>query len=159
VNLPNALTLFRILLVPVLMKVQLGRIPYGKFLAAAIFIVAALTDSLDGYIARKRKQVTRVGILLDPLADKLLITAALVILVELGEVAGWVAVVIIGREFAVTGLRALKAQEGVLIPAGPLGKAKTVSQVVALPWCCWRGCTAPGCPCRWETGPFTPPWP
>lgn len=131
-NLPNSLTVFRIVLVPVFMFLLLTRVPYGDYLAAGVFIVAALTDSLDGYIARKRKQVTKLGTILDPLADKLLVTSALVSLVELGKVAGWIAVVILGREFAVTGLRAVKAEEGVIIPAGALGKLKTVSQIVAI---------------------------
>lgn len=131
-NLPNILTVFRIFLVPVFMFFLLTRIQYGNYLAAGVFVVAALTDSLDGYIARKRKQVTKLGTILDPLADKLLITSALVSLVELGQVAAWVAVVILGREFAVTGLRAVKAEEGVIIPAGVLGKLKTLSQIVAI---------------------------
>lgn len=132
VNLPNALSIFRIILVPVFMFLLLTRLPYGAYLAAGVFIVAALTDSLDGYIARKHQQVTKLGIILDPLADKLLITAALISLVELGRVAGWIAVIILGREFAVTGLRAVKAEEGIIIPAGILGKTKTVSQIVAI---------------------------
>ena len=131
-NLPNLITLFRIFLIPVFMIVLLIRIPCGDYLAAGVFIIAAATDSLDGYIARKRKQVTKLGIILDPLADKLLITAALISLVELGRVAAWIAVVILGREFAVTGLRAIKAEEGVIIPAGWLGKVKTVSQIIAI---------------------------
>ncbi len=131
-NLPNVLTIFRIFLVPLFMFFLLTRIQYGNYLAAGVFIMAAVTDSLDGYIARRRKQVTKLGIILDPLADKLLITSALISLVQLGQVAAWVAVVILGREFAVTGLRAVKAEEGIIVPAGILGKLKTLSQIVAI---------------------------
>ncbi|MEA1962577.1 MAG: CDP-diacylglycerol--glycerol-3-phosphate 3-phosphatidyltransferase [Bacillota bacterium] len=131
-NIPNSLTILRIILVPVFVVMLLVHVPYGDYIAAGIFGIAVITDSLDGYLARKWKQITRLGIILDPLADKLLITAALISLVELGRVAGWIAIVIIGREFAVTGLRVVKAEEGVLIPASKLGKLKTVSQIVAV---------------------------
>lgn len=131
-NIPNILTLLRIILIPVFVLVLLIKIPYGDYIAAFIFIIAALTDSLDGYLARKWKQITKLGIILDPLADKLLITAALISLVELGRIPGWIAIVILGREFAVSGLRAIKAEEGVIIPASKWGKAKTVSQIIAV---------------------------
>jgi CDP-diacylglycerol--glycerol-3-phosphate 3-phosphatidyltransferase len=131
-NIPNSLTILRIILVPVFVFILLVRVPYGDYIAAAIFVIAAVTDSLDGYLARKWKQITKLGIILDPLADKLLITAALISLVELGRIPGWIAIVIIGREFAVTGLRLVKAEEGVLIPASLMGKLKTVSQIVAV---------------------------
>lgn len=132
-NLANRLTLARIFLVPVFMIILLTRIPkYGDFLAAIIFIIAASTDGLDGYIARTRKQVTNLGKLMDPLADKLLISAALISLVELGMIRAWVAIVIIGREYAVTSLRAIAAGEGVIISASKLGKYKTVSQIIAI---------------------------
>lgn len=131
-NLPNALTLLRIFLVPLFVFFLLVKIPYGGYLAAMVFITASLTDSLDGYLARKWKQVTKLGIILDPLADKLLITAALISLVELGKVAGWIAIVIIGREFAVSGLRTIKAEEGIIIAASKLGKIKTISQIIAV---------------------------
>lgn len=131
-NIPNKLTILRIILVPIFVVLMLTRIPYGGSLAAAIFVIAALTDSLDGYLARKWKQTTKLGAILDPLADKLLITAALISLVELGRIPGWIAIVIIGREFAVTGLRVVKAEEGIIIPASKLGKLKTISQVTAV---------------------------
>lgn len=131
-NLANKLTLSRIFLVPVFMFVLLTRIRFGEYIAAAIFIIAASTDGLDGYIARKRKEVTNLGKLMDPLADKLLISAALISLVELKAVSAWIAVVIIGREFFVTGLRAVVASEGVIIAASKLGKIKTISQIVAI---------------------------
>src|SRR5690554_4459070 len=116
-NLANRLTLLRIFLIPVFMFFLLVRIPHGDFIAALIFIFAASTDGLDGYIARKRKQITNLGKLMDPLADKMLITAALITLVELGEVTAWVAVVILGREFFVTGLRGIAASEGIVVAA------------------------------------------
>lgn len=131
-NIPNSLTLLRIFLVPVFVVVLVLRIPYGDLLAAIIFIAAALTDSLDGYLARKYKQITKLGIILDPIADKLLITAALICLVELGRLQGWIAIVILGREFAVSGLRSVKAEEGIIIPASKLGKLKTISQIIAV---------------------------
>lgn len=131
-NLANKMTLARIVLVPLLMLFLLLRIPYGDFIAAAIFTVAALTDSLDGYIARKRQEITRLGQFMDPLADKLLVTAALLSLVEMGRLGAWVAMIIIGREFAVTGLRAVAAAEGVVISASQWGKLKTVFQILAI---------------------------
>jgi CDP-diacylglycerol--glycerol-3-phosphate 3-phosphatidyltransferase len=132
VNLPNTLTIIRIILVPIFMFVLLVKVPYGQLFAAVIFIIAASTDGLDGYIARKRKQITNFGKLMDPLADKLLVSAALISLVQLGQISGWVAVIIIGREFAVTGLRSIAASEGVVIAASKLGKLKTVSQIIAI---------------------------
>lgn len=132
-NLANKLTLMRIFLVPVfLIFIAVNDIPYGKTIATVIFIVAALTDKLDGYIARSRNQITRFGKFMDPLADKLLVTAALISLVELQVISTWVAMIIIAREFAVTGLRAVAAAEGIVIAASPLGKAKTVTQIVAI---------------------------
>jgi CDP-diacylglycerol---glycerol-3-phosphate 3-phosphatidyltransferase len=131
-NLPNFLTLLRILAVPVVVVALLGETPNGDKLAAAVFALAALTDSLDGYFARSRDAVTTFGKLMDPLADKLLITAALVSLVSLGRLQAWVAMVIIAREIAVTGLRAIAAERGVVIAASWMGKAKTVLQIAAV---------------------------
>jgi CDP-diacylglycerol--glycerol-3-phosphate 3-phosphatidyltransferase len=107
-------------------------LPYGDTAAAIIFAIAALTDSLDGYAARMRKEVTRFGQLVDPLADKLLVTAALFTLVEMGRVSSWIAIVIVGREFAVSGLRIIAAVEGIVIPASSLAKVKTALQMVAI---------------------------
>ncbi|MGI6604085.1 MAG: CDP-diacylglycerol--glycerol-3-phosphate 3-phosphatidyltransferase [Firmicutes bacterium] len=145
-NLPNKLTLLRITLVPVFMVIVRLNYPYTDFIAAGIFILAALTDTLDGYLARQRCEVTRFGKLLDPLADKLLVSAALLVLVEGGRLEAWVAMIIIGREFAVTGLRAVAAAEGIIIAASPFGKLKTVFQIVAItalllrnfPFSLWR---------------------
>jgi CDP-diacylglycerol---glycerol-3-phosphate 3-phosphatidyltransferase len=131
-NLPNALTLVRILAVPVIVVALLDETPDGDVIAAAVFALAALTDGLDGYIARRRQDITTFGTLVDPLADKLLIVAALVSLVSLDRLAAWVAMVIIAREFAVTGLRALAAERGVVIAASWLGKLKTALQVLAI---------------------------
>lgn len=132
INLPTLLTIIRILLVPVFMALVLVRIPYGAYFAAAVFILAAATDGLDGYIARSRKQVTTLGQLIDPIADKLLISGALISLVQLGQVSAWLAMIIIGREFAVSGLRMVAVSEGVVIPASKWGKVKTISQIVAI---------------------------
>jgi len=131
-NLPNALTLLRIFLVPVLVVVLLTRAEGGLYLGAGIFGLGVLTDYLDGYFARRRNQVTRLGILLDPLADKLLTAAAFLSLVEMGLVAAWMVMIILGRELAVTGLRNVAAGRGILIEASALGKGKMVSQVVAI---------------------------
>src|SRR5438105_4547838 len=129
-NVPNLLTLVRILLVPVLVVALLAKTSDGDLLAAIVFAIASLTDAVDGYLARSRNWVTTFGKLMDPIADKLLIIAALVALVSLGRLDAWVAMVIIAREFAVTVLRvAVGTQEGVVIPASPLGKIKTAFQV------------------------------
>src|ERR671937_2335673 len=131
-NLPNALTLIRILLVPVLVVALTVETRGGSAIAAAVFAVAALTDGLDGYIARSRQAVTTFGKVMDPVADKLLIAAALISLVSLDRLDAWVAMVIIAREFAVSGLRIAAGQQGVVIPATLLGKAKTIVQVAAV---------------------------
>ncbi|PYQ17577.1 MAG: CDP-diacylglycerol--glycerol-3-phosphate 3-phosphatidyltransferase [Acidobacteria bacterium] len=131
-NLPNALTLLRIFLVPVLVVVLLTRAEGHVFLGTAIFALAVITDYLDGYLARRRNEVTRLGILLDPLADKLLTAAAFLSLVELDAVPAWMVMIILGREFVVTGLRNVAAGRGLLIPASGLGKSKMVAQVVSI---------------------------
>src|SRR5437763_16371555 len=129
-NLPNLLTVVRILLVPVLVVALLEKTGGGDLLAAIVFAIASLTDAIDGYLARSRNWVTSFGKLMDPIADKLLIVAALIALVSLGRLAAWVAMVIICREFAVTALRLVAgAQQGVVIPASALGKLKTAVQV------------------------------
>ena len=129
-NVPNVLTVVRILLVPVLVVALLAKTTGGDVLAAIVFAVASLTDALDGKLARSRNSVTTFGKLMDPLADKLLIIAALVALVSRGRLAAWVAMVIIAREFAVTVLRvAAGTQQGVVISASVLGKLKTAAQV------------------------------
>jgi CDP-diacylglycerol--glycerol-3-phosphate 3-phosphatidyltransferase len=138
-NLPNSLTVTRIFLVPLLVVVLLtkfeGRQILGvpkEFVGAAIFALASLTDWADGYLARRRKQITPLGQVIDPLADKLLTSAALISLVQMDLAQSWMVAVIIGREFAVTTLRSLAYARGVVMPASPLGKIKMVAQVVAI---------------------------
>lgn len=131
-NLPNTLTLSRIFLTPLLVVILLTRIDGKEIYGVVIFVVAAITDYLDGYIARKRNQVTDVGKLLDPIADKLLITSAFISLVELNLAPAWMVVIIVGREFAVSGIRSIAASQGYVMPANVLGKLKTVCQVLTI---------------------------
>jgi CDP-diacylglycerol--glycerol-3-phosphate 3-phosphatidyltransferase len=139
VNLPNSITLLRIACIPLLIWIlsstRFSSVTGEKeLLASALFLAAAMTDGIDGYLARKREQITTMGILLDPLADKLLIAAAFVVLVQLNPslVPAWVAIVVIGREFLVSGLRSIAASEGFTIEASDLGKFKMVVQIVAV---------------------------
>jgi CDP-diacylglycerol---glycerol-3-phosphate 3-phosphatidyltransferase len=143
-NLPNLLTLLRIFFVPLLVAALVQEnlhFTLGDFvltnnlLALAIFLAASATDLLDGYLARRWKQVTTVGTLLDPIADKLLISAALIALVQVHVVPAWIVILIIGREFAVTGLRSIAASAGYTIKASELGKTKMVAQVMAISLC------------------------
>ncbi len=129
-TLPNLLTVLRILLVPVLVAALLAETDNGDLFAAGVFVVASITDFFDGWIARRRRAESTFGKLMDPLADKLLVTAALVALVSLDRLAAWVAMVIIAREFAVTGLRGVAAEQGHVVPASLWGKGKTVMQIV-----------------------------
>jgi CDP-diacylglycerol--glycerol-3-phosphate 3-phosphatidyltransferase len=131
-NVPNLLTVIRILLVPVIVVALLAETANADTLAAIVFAAAASTDGLDGYIARSRGSVTTFGKLMDPIADKLLIIAPLVSLVSLGRIAAWVAMVIIAREFAVTALRMVAVEQGIVIAASFLGKVKTIAQVAAI---------------------------
>jgi CDP-diacylglycerol---glycerol-3-phosphate 3-phosphatidyltransferase len=143
-NLANRITLARIFLVPIIMffllvnldlppiRIEHFSITYNQIIAVLIFIIAASTDSLDGYLARKRKMVTNLGKLLDPLADKLLVTAVLVSLVEMDKLDAWIAIVIISREFAVTGLRQIALLEGSVMAASRWGKWKTGIQITAI---------------------------
>lgn len=143
-NLANRITIARIFLVPVVLLFLLVRFDFGHFtiggqtttvseiIAALIFIVAAATDGLDGYIARKRKMVTNFGKFLDPLADKLLVTAALISLVEMQRIGAILAIIIISREFIISGLRTVAAAEGVILAASKLGKLKTAFQIISI---------------------------
>jgi CDP-diacylglycerol--glycerol-3-phosphate 3-phosphatidyltransferase len=139
-NLPNALTLSRIFAVPLLVVVLLTRVAhpdrnvvgFSIYLATAIFLAASATDYFDGYLARKRKQITTLGMLLDPVADKLLTSAAFISLVELKWAPAWMVVIIVGREFAISGLRSIASREGFTIDASELGKIKMFMQVVAI---------------------------
>jgi CDP-diacylglycerol--glycerol-3-phosphate 3-phosphatidyltransferase len=140
-NLPNSLTILRIFFVPLLVAAlvqehvgfSIGAMRVtNEWLALAIFLAAAMTDMLDGYLARRWRQVTTIGTMLDPIADKLLVSAALISLVQVRVLPGWMAILIIGREFAVSGLRSIAAAEGYIIKASDLGKTKMVSQVGAI---------------------------
>ncbi|HEV8319016.1 MAG TPA: CDP-diacylglycerol--glycerol-3-phosphate 3-phosphatidyltransferase [Vicinamibacterales bacterium] len=138
-NLPNSLTLVRIFLVPLLMVVLLtefeGRQVFGvskELAGAAIFGLASITDWLDGYVARRRRQVTWLGQMMDPIADKLLTSAAFISLVQLDLAPAWMVALVIGREFAITGLRSIAYTRGITIPASRLGKIKMASQVTAI---------------------------
>lgn len=143
-NLPNRITLARIFFVPIitfllLVRIDLGSLTFGEYaisynqvVALLLFIIAASTDGLDGYIARKRKIVTNLGKLLDPLADKLLVAALLISLVEMGKLSAWVAIIIIGREWAVTGLRQVALLEGKVLAASKWGKWKTAIQIAMI---------------------------
>lgn len=129
-NLPNKLTMGRIFAIPVFIVVFL--LDY-RYAAAVIFILAALTDMLDGHIARKNNLVTNFGKLMDPLADKLLVMSALICLSQVGDVPGWMVIVILGREFIITGMRQVAAAQGIVIAAGTTGKIKTITQMIAIP--------------------------
>lgn len=139
-NLPNILSISRVFLVPVIMvflslRTQFGSVGgvcIGDVLAGIVFIIASLTDAADGYIARKRGIVTTLGKFIDPLADKIMVVASLVVLVELHRVPSWMVVIIVAREFVVTGLRLIAASEGVVIAASKSGKLKTVSQIIGI---------------------------
>jgi CDP-diacylglycerol--glycerol-3-phosphate 3-phosphatidyltransferase len=132
INLPNALTLLRIFLVPFLVVVLLTKFDGRETVGLLIFLTAVTTDFLDGWLARSRGEITTLGTLLDPIADKLLISAAFISLVELGLAPAWMVVVVIGREFAVSGLRSIAAERGIVIPASGWGKAKMFTQIAAV---------------------------
>jgi CDP-diacylglycerol--glycerol-3-phosphate 3-phosphatidyltransferase len=131
-NLPNKITIFRVALIPVVLIILYSNLPYSVYVAALIFIIAAITDFIDGYIARKRNLVTDFGKLTDPLADKILVISVLVYLVSMQVIPDWMVIIIVAREFGVSGLRILSASQGVVIPASKLGKFKTQSQMIAV---------------------------
>ena len=131
-NLPNKITLIRVLMVPIFLIIFNLDFQYSTYIAAIIFILASLTDTLDGYIARSRNLVTNFGKFVDPLADKVLVSAALISLVEVGKAPAWIVIVIIAREFTITGFRVIAASEGITIAASPLGKLKTATQLIAI---------------------------
>ncbi|MGA2728366.1 MAG: CDP-diacylglycerol--glycerol-3-phosphate 3-phosphatidyltransferase [Terracidiphilus sp.] len=139
-NLPNSITMSRIVMIPLLLWILSPHFPWqsswgeAEILASVLFVLASITDGLDGYLARKRGQITTMGMLLDPLADKIMVTAALVALVAYNPavVKVWIAVVIIGREFLISGLRSIASSEGFTIQASELGKLKTVTQIVSV---------------------------
>lgn len=130
-NLPNKITIVRICMIPIFLVFMLvPQIPYGRYIAAGIFILAALTDALDGYIARKHNLITNFGKFMDPLADKLLVSSALICLVEMKLLASWIVIIIIAREFIISGFRLIASDNGVVIAAGWWGKIKTNVQIV-----------------------------
>ncbi len=131
-NLPNKLTLLRIILIPIFVVIYYIGFTGWNYWAAAIFIIAAITDMIDGKIARKTGQVTDFGKFADPIADKLLVMSALLILMEWGKVSAWIAIILLAREFIISGFRLVAAGKGTVIAAGITGKIKTVVQIVAL---------------------------
>ncbi|MBR6755749.1 MAG: CDP-diacylglycerol--glycerol-3-phosphate 3-phosphatidyltransferase [Peptococcaceae bacterium] len=131
-NIPNLLTIGRMVLVPFFMVALLMNTQGTRLAATVIFIIASMTDWLDGYLARKNNQITNFGKIMDPLADKVLTAAAMICLVQLGDVPAWVVVLILFREYAITGLRSVAAAEGVVIAASIWGKVKTTVQMIAL---------------------------
>lgn len=132
IHLPNLLTCFRILLVPILVVVLLTKFEGKELVGLGLFLLAALTDFLDGYLARRWRLVTRLGMLLDPAADKILTSAAFISMVELGRAPAWIVVAIVGREFAVSTLRSVAASENMVIAAAWSGKLKTTTQIIAI---------------------------
>jgi len=131
-TLPNKISLIRIFLVPIIVALLLTNTNLSMPIALIIFLLAALTDWLDGYLARKSKQITILGKLLDPMADKLLISSALISLVEIARAQAWVVVIIVSREIAITGLRSVAASQGVVIAASKMGKYKVISEILAI---------------------------
>lgn len=132
-NLPNKLTVLRVILIPFfLVALMVDAIPYGKWIAVAIFIIASLTDMLDGKIARKYNLITNFGKFMDPLADKLLVCSAMIALIELDRIPAWVVIIIIAREFIISGFRLVASDNGIVIAAGWWGKVKTVVQMVMI---------------------------
>ncbi len=129
---PNALTLFRILLVPLLVVVLLTKFEGKEMVGLGVFLLASLTDFLDGFLARRRQEVTKLGKLLDPAADKILVSAALISLIELDVAPAWIVMVILAREFLMSAFRSLAAGEGIVLAASWLGKLKTTTQIIAI---------------------------
>lgn len=131
-NTPNKLTLLRIIMVPVFVLFMYLNFEYARIIATILFCIASFTDFLDGYLARKYHLVTNFGKFADPLADKILVCSAMILLVQTGEIPAWGVIIIISREFAVTGFRIIAASENITIAASSLGKVKTVSQLIAI---------------------------
>lgn len=131
-NLANKITIIRVLMIPIFMAVLFSNLNQSNYLAGLIFTIASATDGLDGYIARSRNQITTFGKFIDPLADKLLVSTALISLIQLDKVPAWIVVIIIAREFTITGFRTIAVSEGITIAASPLGKIKTITQLLAI---------------------------
>lgn len=131
-NLANKITLLRVLMIPIFMIILFSNFNNSNYIAAIVFAIASATDGLDGYIARSRNQITTFGKFVDPLADKLLVSTALISMVQLGKIQAWIVVLIIAREFTITGFRIIAASEGITIAASSLGKIKTITQLIAI---------------------------
>lgn len=134
-NLANKLTMLRILMIPVFIAVLVyskDRDIVYRYIALGIFIIASATDALDGYVARRYNMITDFGKLMDPLADKILVSSALIILIELGNISSWVVSIVIAREFIISGIRLIATEKNIIIAASPLGKLKTVSQMLSV---------------------------
>ena len=134
-NLANKLTMLRILMIPVFIAVLVyskDRDIVYRYIALGIFIIASVTDALDGYVARKYNMITDFGKLMDPLADKILVSSALIILIELGNISSWIVSIVIAREFIISGIRLIATEKNIIIAASPLGKLKTVSQMLSV---------------------------
>ncbi len=131
-NLPNKLTMFRIVLIPFFVIFMMIPLEFGNIIALIIFIVASLTDTFDGYIARKYNLITDFGKFMDPLADKLLVCSAMICLIDKGQLASWIVIIIVAREFVISGFRLIAADNGIVIAASKWGKAKTISQMVMI---------------------------
>lgn len=131
-NLPNKITLTRMAMIPVFVIILFSDLKYARYLGTLVFAIAALTDGIDGHIARTTGQVTTFGKFMDPLADKILVATAFICLVELGNVSAWIVSLILAREFAITGFRTIAVSSGKTIAASPLGKIKTATQMIAI---------------------------
>lgn len=133
-NIANKLTLLRIVLVPIFVAIKYSTLPYSLPISGGLFIISSLTDFLDGYLARKNNLVTKFGKFADPLADKILVSAALICLTDFQMIPAWTAIIIIAREFTITGFRIIAASENITFAASPLGKIKTITQMISISW-------------------------
>lgn len=131
-NIANKITIARLILVPIFIIIMLSNIKHGDIISSILFAMASLTDKLDGYIARKYNQITNLGKFMDPLVDKIMVSSALIALIQLGRIQSWIVIIILSREFIVTGLRTIGANKGVVIAASNLGKYKTILQIIAI---------------------------
>lgn len=131
-NIANKITITRLILVPIFIVIMLSNIKYGDIISAILFTMASLTDKLDGYVARRYNQITNLGKFMDPLVDKVMVSSAFIALIQLGRIQSWIVIVILSREFIVTGLRTIAANKGIVIAASNLGKYKTTLQIVAI---------------------------
>jgi len=131
-NLANKITMFRLILIPIFLILMFSNLPYKDFFSALVFTLASLTDKADGYVARKYNQITNFGKFMDPLVDKIMVSSAMVALVQMARLESWIVIVILAREFLITGLRTVAADKGIVIPASNYGKYKTTFQMIAV---------------------------